>query len=129
MVRDGSTPRDFRRDEQFDSDITDGRHPRAALGVAGGIALSLTCDGRGAADAGLSLGELAELMAALGAQRGDQPRRRRVHHPGVRGPDGQRPRELDGNDIPGGRPIYTALTFTPARRRADGGRSDSLALA
>jgi hypothetical protein len=27
--------------EQFDSDITAGRHPRAALGIAGGIALSV----------------------------------------------------------------------------------------
>jgi hypothetical protein len=99
--------------DQFDSDITAGRHPRAALGVAGSIALSAACDGRGPADAGLTLGELAELMGALGAEAAINL-------------DGggsatlvcasqmvNRPREQDGTEIPGGRPISTAVVFTP----------------
>jgi phosphodiester glycosidase len=116
--------------EQFDSDITQGRHPRAALGVTGSIALALTCDGRSAVDAGLTLGELAELMAALGVQEainldgGGSA----TQVCGARMVN--RPRELEGDDIPGGRPIYTALTFTPrAAAPAGAERPDSLALA
>ena len=110
VVRDGVDPEGFSAGSaQFDSDITDGRHPRAALGVADGIALSVTCDGRSPADAGLTLGELAELMAALGAQQainldgGGSA----TQVCGARMVN--RPRELDGRDIQGGRPIYTAL--------------------
>ncbi len=131
VVVDGLDPEGFSAaSEQFDSDITEGRHPRAALGVTDGIALSLTCDGRGAADAGLSLAELAELMAALGAQEA-------INLDGGGSATqvcGARmvncPRELEGDDIPGGRPIYTALTFTPRRcAPTDGELPDSLALA
>lgn len=52
---------------QFDSDITDGRHPRAAIGLADGEVIALVADGRSNADAGLTLGELATAMADLGA--------------------------------------------------------------
>jgi hypothetical protein len=131
VVHDGIDTEGFSAGaDQFDSDITAGRHPRAALGLKEGIALALTCDGRNAVDAGLTLGELAELMAALGV------------HQAINLDGGgsatqlcgarmvNRPRELDGTDIPGGRPIYTALAFTPRIcREADGERSDSLALA
>ena len=131
VVEDGVDPEGFSAgSEQFDSDITDGRHPRAALGVADGIALALTCDGRSADDAGLTLGELAQLMAALGA------------HEAINLDGGgsatqvcgarmvNRPRELEGNDILHGRPIYTALTFTPRTIAGLGGeRPDSLAFA
>jgi hypothetical protein len=114
LVTDGVDPEGFSAGrEQFDSDITAGRHPRAALGVADGIALSVACDGRTPADAGLTLGELAQLMAALGADEAINL-------------DGggsttlvcasrlvNRPREQEGTDIPGGRPVCTAITFTP----------------
>jgi hypothetical protein len=114
VLHDGFDPEGFSAaSEQFDSDITAGRHPRAALGMRGGMALALTCDGRDATDAGLTLGELADLMAALGA------------HEAINLDGGgsatqvcgermvNRPRELDGTEIRGGRPIYTALAFTP----------------
>jgi hypothetical protein len=114
VAQDGVDSEGFAADrEQFDSDITAGRHPRAALGVAGGIALSVVCDGRGPADAGLTLGELAELMAALGA------------HEAINLDGGgsatlvcgaqlvNRPREQDGTDIAGGRAVSTAVVFTP----------------
>lgn len=53
---------------QFDSDITAGRHPRAALAVSGDELIALVCDGRrSGVDAGLTLAELAELIASLGA--------------------------------------------------------------
>lgn len=99
--------------EQFDSDITAGRHPRAALGVGDGVLLTLVCDGRAPDDAGLSLAELADLMASLGA-------REAINLDGGGSTslvcDGRllnRPREQDGTDIPGGRAVATALVVSP----------------
>jgi hypothetical protein len=112
---DGSDPEGFAvASEQFDSDITAGRHPRAALGVANGMLLAAVCDGRASDDAGLTLAELAELMASLGA-------RAAINLDGGGSTslvcDGRlvnRPREQDGTEIPGGRPVSTALALTPA---------------
>jgi len=54
---------------QFDSDITDGRYPRAALGVSDGSLVALACDGRRSnVDGGLSMLELAEVMVELGVE-------------------------------------------------------------
>ena len=54
---------------QFDSDITDGRHPRAALGVSSEWLVSVACDGRRSnVDGGLSMDELAHVMVELGAE-------------------------------------------------------------
>ncbi len=54
---------------QFDSDITDGRYPRAALGVSSESLVALACDGRRSnVDGGLSMLELAEAMVELGAE-------------------------------------------------------------
>jgi hypothetical protein len=53
---------------QFDPDPTAGRHPRAALGIGGGRVVAVVCDGRSRHDAGLTLLELARLMAALGCE-------------------------------------------------------------
>jgi Phosphodiester glycosidase len=52
---------------QFDSDITDGRHPRSAIGISGDDLFLVCCDGRRTGvDAGLTLEELADFMLALG---------------------------------------------------------------
>jgi hypothetical protein len=75
LVRDGAVVFDRDADvegfragcDQFDSDITLGRHPRAAIGIADSTLWVLACDGRRSrVDAGLTLGELAEAMLALG---------------------------------------------------------------
>ena len=74
LVRDGDVCFERRLDPegfsagqaQFDSDITDGRHPRAALGLAPGRLVAVACDGRSRRDAGLTLEELARLLATLG---------------------------------------------------------------
>jgi Phosphodiester glycosidase len=100
---------------QFDSDITAGRHPRAAVGVTRrGEVLAVACDGRADDEAGLTIGELAEAMAALGAVQAMNldgggstslvcgGRLRNV------------PRESHGIALPGGRTVPTALVF---RRR------------
>jgi hypothetical protein len=76
LVRDGAALRDLHDPEgfvagahQFDSDITSGRHPRAALGTSDDELIALVCDGRRTGvDAGLALAELAEFMADLGAR-------------------------------------------------------------
>jgi hypothetical protein len=52
---------------QFDSDITRGRYPRAALALAGGRLLAVACDGRTRQDAGMTLPELADALSQLGA--------------------------------------------------------------
>jgi hypothetical protein len=54
LVRDGAPLSDLLHDpegfaagaHQFDSDITSGRHPRAALGTSGDELIALACDGR-----------------------------------------------------------------------------------
>jgi hypothetical protein len=54
---------------QFDSDITDGRYPRAALGVSSESLIALACDGRrSGVDGGLSMLELAQALVDLGAE-------------------------------------------------------------
>jgi hypothetical protein len=75
LVRDGRVVFDGDEDregfsagcDQFDSDITVGRHPRAAIGLGDTTLWALVCDGRRSrVDAGLTLGELAEAMVSLG---------------------------------------------------------------
>ena len=54
---------------QFDSDITAGRYPRAALGLSSDSLVTVACDGRRSnVDGGLSLLELAQAMVELGAE-------------------------------------------------------------
>lgn len=99
---------------QFDSDITRGRYPRAALGLADGRLLAVACDGRSEDEAGLTLGELAGALLGLGA-------RSAINLDGggsaslVSGSVlRNRPREEHGLDLAGGRPVVTALSFAPA---------------
>jgi len=114
QVTDGGDPEGFSTGRaQFDSDITVGRYPRAALGVREGIVWAVACDGRSEDDAGLTLAELAALMATLGA------------HAAINLDGGgstslvcgghlvNRPRAEHGIDLPEGRPISTALAFVP----------------
>jgi hypothetical protein len=77
LVHDGAVVFDAESDRegftagssQFDSDITDGRHPRAALGVADDFLIAVACDGRRSrVDAGLSLPELAAVLVELGVE-------------------------------------------------------------
>jgi exopolysaccharide biosynthesis protein len=120
LVRDGrpctnGDPEGFSAGaRQFDSDITAGRHPRAALALARGRRLlAVASDGRSADEAGLTLPELAEALVALGAVQA-------VNLDGggsttlvCGGLVRNRPREPDGSALDGGRPIPTALLFTP----------------
>jgi hypothetical protein len=98
---------------QFDSDITAGRYPRAALAIAGGRLLAVACDGRGEHDAGMTLGELAGALVAVGATEAlnlDGGGSASLVH---RGRLRNRPREEHGADLLEGRPIVTAIVFDP----------------
>ncbi|MEO9120228.1 MAG: phosphodiester glycosidase family protein [Solirubrobacteraceae bacterium] len=98
---------------QFDSDITTGRYPRAALGIAGDRVLAVACDGRARDDAGMTLGELAGALVALGATDAlnlDGGGSASLVHAGrLR----NRPREQHGAALLEGRPIVTAIVFDP----------------
>ena len=125
LVRDGASV--FDRDHdlegftagagQFDSDITDGRHPRAALGIASDFLVAVACDGRRSrVDEGLSLSELADLMVALGAESainldggGSTTLVHRRHLL-------NRPYSTQDQAAPESRPIMSALVFEPAER-------------
>jgi hypothetical protein len=99
---------------QFDSDITEGRHPRAALATAGGSLLAVVSDGRARGEAGLTLPELADVLLELGAEQAlnldGGGSASLVSGAALR----NRPRELEGRLIPGGRPVVTAIAFDPA---------------
>jgi exopolysaccharide biosynthesis protein len=120
LVRDGLSALDEVVDpegfssasQQFDSDITRGRYPRAALGTSDHELIAVACDGRARDEAGLTLAELAETMASLGS-------RRAINLDGggstslvVDGVLRNSPREDHGVRIAGGRPVATALTFS-----------------
>jgi hypothetical protein len=112
VVHDGIDPEGFSANQgQFDSDITAGRYPRAALGVGDGWILAVACDGRAENDAGLTMRELAELMAALGAERAinlDGGGSTSLIHSGALR---NIPREEHGIELVAGRPVATALVF------------------
>jgi hypothetical protein len=130
LLRDGAPAFDreedaegFRRAaHQFDSDITDGRYPRAALGLTRDTIVAVACDGRSRHDAGLTLDELAALMAELGCE----------HAINLDGGgstslvSGGRLRNRPRRDLdvpePGGRNIATAIAFVPRPGTVNGWR-------
>jgi hypothetical protein len=96
---------------QFDSDITQGRYPRAALALTPSHVLAVACDGRADDEQGLTLEQLADALAGLGA----------THAMNLDGGGSTSlvsagelvnvPRESHGVELGGGRAIPTALTF------------------
>jgi len=98
---------------QFDSDITAGRYPRAALGTSATELIAVVCDGRSDDDAGLSMAELAGAMIDLGAADainldGGGSASLVVGRTLV-----NTPREEHGIELRGGRAVCTALRFVP----------------
>jgi hypothetical protein len=97
--------------DQFDSDITLGRYPRAALALAGDRLLAVACDGRTRRDAGMTLPELADTLIELGASDAlnlDGGGSASLVYAGrLR----NRPREEHGVDLLDGRPILSAIVF------------------
>ncbi len=98
---------------QFDSDITRGRYPRAALAVTEERLLLIACDGRTDRDAGMTLPELARALVTLGATDAlnlDGGGSASLVYDGrLR----NRPREEHGVDLLDGRAIVTAIALRP----------------
>jgi hypothetical protein len=99
---------------QFDSDITDGRYPRAALGISSDSLIAVACDGRRSrVDGGLSMLELAEAMVELGAESAinlDGGGSTTLVH---RGHLLNRPYSTQDQPAPASRRVVSALTFEP----------------
>jgi exopolysaccharide biosynthesis protein len=100
---------------QFDSDITDGRYPRAALGVSPESLIALACDGRRSnVDGGLSVLELAEVLVELGAESAinlDGGGSTTLVH---RGHLLNRPYSTQDQPAPESRPVVSAIAFEPS---------------
>jgi hypothetical protein len=100
--------------EQFDSDITAERHPRAALGLSDDTLVAVACDGRRTGvDAGLSMLELAAVMLELGAEHAinlDGGGSTTLVH---RGHLLNRPYSSQDQPAPQTRRVVTALAFEP----------------
>jgi Phosphodiester glycosidase len=116
VVFDGSDPEGFSATAtQFDSDITVGRHPRAALGLSDDHVIAVACDGRrSGVDAGLTMTELATALLDLGARDAinlDGGGSTTLVH---RGHLLNRPYSEQDQPAPKSRPIVTALLLAPA---------------
>jgi len=98
---------------QFDSDISAGRYPRAALGLAGRDLVAVVCDGRADDEAGMTMTELAETMAALGCEDAMNLDGGGSASLVVDGKLVNTPREEHGRELHGGRAIATALRISP----------------
>jgi len=112
LVADGRDREGFSAaSHQFDSDITVGRYPRAALGVSPGELIAVVCEGRADHEAGLTLAETAEAMLSLGAVDAINLDGGGSASMVVGGRLVNTPREEHGWELPGGRAICTALHF------------------
>jgi hypothetical protein len=112
VVESGADAEGFSRAaHQFDSDITCGRYPRAALAITPHRLLAVACDGRTDRDAGMTLAELADALVSLGAIDALNLDGGGSASLVYRGRLRNRPREEHGVDILGGRPIVTAIAF------------------
>jgi Phosphodiester glycosidase len=104
---------------QFDSDITQGRYPRAALGISEEHLIAVACDGRRSnVDGGLSMLELADVMVELGAVRAinlDGGGSTTLVH---RGHLLNRPYSSQDQPAPASRPVVSALTFESPSEKA-----------
>lgn len=96
---------------QFDSDISDGRHPRCALALTGDALLAVACDGRHDDEAGMTLGELADALVALGARSAMNLDGGGSASLVCHGELVNRPREQHGIELLDGRPIATLLVL------------------
>jgi hypothetical protein len=98
---------------QFDSDITAGRYPRAALGISEQWLMAVACDGRRSSVDGVSMPELAEVMVELGATSAlnldDGGSTTLVH----RGHLLNRPYSTQDQPAPASRRVVSALAFEP----------------
>ena len=98
---------------QFDSDLTVGRYPRAALGLSDGELIAVVSEGRADDEAGLTLAELSRAMVGLGAAEAINLDGGGSASLVVGGRLRNTPREEHGRELVGGREVATALQFVP----------------
>jgi hypothetical protein len=98
---------------QFDSDITAGRYPRAAIGIDRDDLVAAVCDGRADDEAGMTMTELGEAMVALGCADAMNLDGGGSASLVVDGTLVNTPREEHGRELVGGREIATALRLSP----------------
>jgi len=114
LIRAGADAEGFSAgSRQFDSDITAGRYPRAALGLCAQEAIAVVCDGRADDEAGLTMAELATAMAGLGAEAAINLDGGGSASLVVGGTLVNTPREEHGRELVGGREVATVLHFAP----------------
>ncbi|HEX5592399.1 MAG TPA: phosphodiester glycosidase family protein [Solirubrobacterales bacterium] len=114
LVADGADGEGFSAGaRQFDSDITAGRYPRAALGLSERQLIAAVCDGRADDEAGLTMEELAQAMIGLGAAEAINLDGGGSASLVVGGSLVNTPREEHGIELVGGRSVATALHFAP----------------
>ena len=102
--------------DQFDSDITSGRYPRAALATDGTRIIAVACDGRADDEAGLTFAELADALRERGAVDAINLDGGGSTSLVCGGRLRNRPREEHGIVLAGGRAVSTALVFRPRLR-------------
>ena len=116
LVREGADAEGFSAgSRQFDSDITAGRYPRAALGLSADELIAVVCDGRADDEAGLTMAELAEAMADLGTAAAINLDGGGSASLVVGGVLVNTPREEHGLSLGEGREVATVLHFAPRR--------------
>ncbi len=96
---------------QFDSDITEGRYPRAALGLNQRELIAIVCEGRADEEAGLTMAELAAAMVGFGAEEAINLDGGGSASLVLDGELVNTPREEHGLELVGGREVATALRF------------------
>lgn len=96
---------------QFDSDITAGRYPRAALGLSDRELIAIASEGRADDEAGLTMAELATAMVDLGAADAINLDGGGSASLVIDGALVNTPREEHGRELVGGREVATALHF------------------
>jgi exopolysaccharide biosynthesis protein len=96
---------------QFDSDITAGRYPRAALGLSQRELIAVVGEGRADDEAGLTMEELASAMVELGAETAMNLDGGGSASLVVDGALVNNPREEHGIELHGGREVATVLHF------------------
>jgi hypothetical protein len=112
LIRPGEDREGFSAgSRQFDSDITEGRYPRAALGLGEDELIAVVSEGRADGEAGLTMGEVAVAMAGLGAIAAINLDGGGSASLVVGGRLRNVPREEHGKELVGGREIATALSF------------------
>jgi phosphodiester glycosidase len=115
-VRRGVDPEGFSAGaRQFDSDITAGRYPRAALGLSPHELIAAVCEGRADEEAGLTMDELALAMSRLGAEEAINLDGGGSASLVVGGALVNSPREEHGLELLDGREVATALHFAARR--------------